>query len=271
MDTDEKWILLTNDDGVDSPALVPLLRQLTEIALVRAVVPAGECSWTGKIMSRFNRLELCEVERRGYGMWTLDGYPADCANIGMHSLWNSPPALVVSGVNVGGNAGLAYFLSSGTIGAAIEAVLGGVPSVAFSLQLAPQDYARWRRHRDLSAAMVEAWEEAAVVAREIVGEILAGGLPQGASLLSVNMPPATTAQTPRRFAGVTPTGYGHYFARDAASGLFEYDFSGLRMTGKSPGGDIAVLERGEVALTPIRFALDVEPAMEDRRRFERGS
>jgi 5'-nucleotidase len=266
----EPWILLTNDDGVDSPALVPLLRQLATVAPVRAVVPAGECSWTGKILSRFSQLELRQVEREGHQIWTLDGYPADCANIGMHSLGDDPPALVVSGINVGANAGLAYFLSSGTIGAAVESMLGGAVAAAFSLQLAAADYQRWRRSRDLSC-MEETWEEAAVVTREIVEEILAGGLPQGASLLSVNMPPKVTAQSPRCFAGVTPTGYGRYFARDEVSGLFSYSSPGLRVTGEDADRDIAVLARGAVALTPIRFALDVEATAADCRRFERGS
>ena len=270
MSGNEPWILLTNDDGVDSPALVPLLRQLAKVAAVRAVVPAGECSWTGKIMSRFSQLELRQVERQGCQVWTLDGYPADCANIGVHSLWEEPPALVVSGINVGANVGLAYFLSSGTVGAAVESMLGGAVAAAFSLQLAADDYARWRNSRDLSG-MEAAWEEAAVVTREIVEEILAGGLPQGASLLSVNMPPGVTVESPRCFAGVTPTGYGQYFVRDEASGLFGYSSPRLQVTGEDADRDIAVLARGAVALTPIRFALDVEPAAADCRRFERGS
>jgi len=266
----DSWVLLTNDDGVDSPALVPLLRELSRVVAVRTVVPAEECSWTGKIMSRFDPLELNEVKREGFRIWTLSGYPADCANLGMHTLFESRPALVVSGVNMGSNAGLAFFLSSGTIGAAVEGMLGGLPAAAFSAQLQREDFARWRRHRELTPAVATLLINAAVVTREIVEEVLRSGLPQGASLLTVNMPPATTPETPRRLTGMAATGYGSFFAPGERAGRFEYRFSGLQIREENPRGDIAALERGEVAITPVRFALDVGPTEVDRRRFERG-
>ena len=261
-------MLLTNDDGADSPALIPLLRELSEIAEIRAVVPAQECSWTAKIMSRFTPLEVEKREQEGFEIWAVNGYPADCANLGMHTLFETPPALVVSGVNMGTNAGLAFLLSSGTVGAAIEGMLGGMPAAAFSMQLEGADYALWRRQRALSTAVEGLLENAAVVAREIVEELLRGGLPRGAALLNVNMPPTTTLQTPRRLTGVTATGYGAYFA-PAGRGKFTYSFSGLQIRDADPNGDIAALERGEVAITPLRFSLDMPPTAEDRQRFER--
>ena len=261
------WILVTNDDGVDSPALVPLLRELSRIGEARAVVPVEECSWTSKIMSRFRKLRVDRVDREGFDVWTVDGYPADCANLGVHSLFDEPPVLVVSGINMGSNAGLAFFLSSGTIGAAVEGVLGGIPSAAFSVQMEEADYTRWRRFRAVSPNVDGLLDRAAVVAREIVEELLRGGLPGNASMVSVNMPPNTTPRTPRRLTGMTPTGYGSYFAR--REGRYVYCFSGLEVRGGDAEGDLAVLERGEVAITPVGFSLDVDPTPEDRRRFER--
>lgn len=262
------WVLLTNDDGADSPALIPLLRELSKVVEIRTVVPAQECSWTAKIMSRFTPLEVEKRDQEGFEIWAVDGYPADCANLGMHTLFQTPPVLVVSGVNMGTNAGLAFLLSSGTVGAAIEGMLGGMPAAAFSVQLESEDYALWRQHRALSAAVEELLENAAVVTRQIVEELLGGGLPRDAALLSVNMPSTTTPQTPRRLTGVAATGYGAYFA-SAGGGTFAYSFSGLQMRKPDPGGDIAALERGEVAITPLRFSLDMPPTVEDRQRFER--
>lgn len=262
------WVLLTNDDGVDSPALIPLLRELSVVAEIRAVVPAQECSWTAKIMSRFTPLEVEKREQEGFEIWAVNGYPADCANLGMHTLFETPPALVVSGVNMGSNAGLAFLLSSGTVGAAIEGMLGGMPAAAFSVQLESEDFALWRRQRALSAGVEKLLENTAVVTRQIVEELLRGGLPQGAALLSVNMPPTTTPQTPRRLTGVAATGYGAYFA-PAGPGKFSYCFSGLQIREADPDGDIAALERGEVAITPLRFVLDMPPTVGDRQRFER--
>lgn len=264
----EPWVLLTNDDGVDSPALVPLLREFSSKVEVRAVVPAGECSWTGKILSRVSRLELREAECDGFQVWTLDGYPADCVNFGVHNLFDTRPAMVVSGINIGANAGLAYFLSSGTVGAAIEGVLCGLPAAAFSAELRAEDYARWWRHRKVSRSLEVLWRNASFVTREIVEEVLQGGLPRGVSLLSVNMPPHTTPATTRRFAALTPTEYGSFFDFDEGSGYVEHGGVELR-TGKSETpGDIAALERGEVAMTPIRFSLSAECGEEDRQRFE---
>ncbi|MFH1567328.1 MAG: 5'/3'-nucleotidase SurE [Gemmatimonadota bacterium] len=263
----EPWILVTNDDGVDSPALAPLLGHLAEVACVRCLVPSREYSWSSKTLSRFARLTLKPVQRGGQAIWTMDGSPADCANVGVYSLGDSRPSLVVSGINIGANAGLSFLLSSGTVGAAVEASLGGVPAAAFSVQMRPEDYERWRRHRDL-ADLEGMWLGAAAVTAEIVAEILAGGLPAEASLLSVNMPPDVALTTPRRFTGVTETCYGPFFAR-REGGFLEHEYAGLRTVVPHANGDIEALERGEVALTPLRFALDAAPSGADQARFER--
>lgn len=261
------WILLTNDDGIDSPVLDPLIDQLSSIAEVRTVVPDSECSWTGKIMSRFSPVALGQAERGGRRVWTLGGYPADCANIGVHTLFATPPALVVSGINMGTNAGLAFFLSSGTIGAAVEGFLAGVPALAFSLELPKEDFALWRRERRLEAHTERLLANAAAAARSITEEVWRGGLPSGAALMTVNMPTTTDRDTPRRFTGITRTAYGSIFARHPDGDRFEYDFSGLQIM--DDAGDAVALQNQEMALTPVRFALDVEPTDEDRTRFER--
>ena len=267
---DRRWILLSNDDGADSPALEPLMRHLARVAPVRAVVPASERSWAGKKMSRFGRLRIEHRACEDGELYLLDGYPADCTNLGIHSLWDGSPALVVSGINVGANAGTAYFLSSGTVGAAVEGVLAGVPAAAFSLQLASEDYRRWRRERSV-AGMEDTWEEAAAVTADVVGEILRGGLPNGASLLNVNMPPGVNRDSPRRFAPLALSTYGAFFAPDPeAEGHYSYRLQGLRRLQTDETSDLAALERGEVALTPVRFAFDAGASAQDRTRFERG-
>jgi 5'-nucleotidase len=266
---EKPWILLTNDDGIDSPILVPLIRELSALAEVRTVVPASECSWTAKIMSRFNPVTLTEVERGGFHIKTLGGYPADCANIGIHSLFPTRPTLIVSGVNMGTNAGLAFFFSSGTVGAAVEGVLAGLPAVASSLELPKEDYTLWRRERRIGPQLEVLLGNAAVVTREIVEEVLRGGLPVGASMLTVNMPTSTTADSPRRFTGVARTAYGSIFDRNEHEDRFDYSFSGLQLLDEGPRGDVVALREQVVSITPVRFVLDVEPGAKDRQRFER--
>ncbi len=266
-----EWVLVTNDDGIDSPALRPLLRELTQIRPVVAVVPSREFSWTSKTLSRFAtpRLQNQEEVDLGCPLFALDGSPADCANIGVHNLYANPPTVVVSGVNIGANAGLAFLLSSGTVGAAIEAMLAGVPAIALSAQLRAEDYAQWRGERT-DGFLEPLWRDTAIVSREIVSGVLAGGLPKGAGVLSVNMPPQVDPSTPRRMTGVTPTTYGAFF-RQRADGAFEHHYEGFRRVGPGEGpGDIEALESGEISMTPLKFDLSAPIDIVDRRRFERG-
>lgn len=265
------WVLVTNDDGIDSPALRPLLAELSRLGPVIGLVPAREFSWTSKTMGRFARprLEAQDGPDVPCPLYAMDGSPADCANVGVHWLHANPPSLVVSGVNIGSNAGLAFLLSSGTVGAAIEGMLSGVPAVAFSVQLRPEDYERWRRERDI-AFLASMWEQAAIVSRELTAQILANGLPAEAGVLSVNMPPDVTQASVRRLTSVTPTTYGAFF-RPTSDGTFEHHYEGFRRVGSGPDGDIEALAQGEIAMTPLRFDLNPPILADDRRRFEQGT
>lgn len=266
---DDPWILVTNDDGVDSPALLPLLAALERLGPARAVVPDHECSWSSKTLTRFGRLRLRRVRAGDRTLHTLDGSPADCANAGVHNLAEMPPLLAVSGINIGANAGLAFLLSSGTVGAAVEAALSGVPAVAFSLQLRPDDYARWRRDRR-DPLRPGAWAQAAAVAREITSEVLRGGLPEGARLLSVNLPPGAGPGTRRVLTRVAPSAYGQFFRGDG-DGRLQHVSSGLWRLREMEDGDLDVLEKGWVSITPLGLGLDISASPGDRSRFERPS
>jgi 5'-nucleotidase len=266
------WVLVTNDDGCDSPALVPLMRELLARAEVSALVPEREYSWSSKTMSRFGVLELSGCERDGITFFAANGSPADCANLGIHKLKPSKPELLVSGINIGANAGLGYLLSSGTIGAAIEGMLSGIPAVALSLQLHSDDYRDWRTNRNPDR-LAGTFCRAAAVAADIVGEVMAGGLPSEASILSVNMPPDVTRDSPRRFAGVTDSRYGSFFNQTGkggyAYGFDKLDFFANPTVPSDRPGDLETLAGGAVAMTPLRFDLNVEASAQDRCRFER--
>lgn len=263
-------VLVTNDDGADSPLLVPLLRELSELAALCVVVPAAECSWTSKSMSRFEPLVLAEIECGGFPVQTLTGKPADCAHIGIHNLCSAKPTLVVSGINMGTNSGLAFTLGSGTIGAAVEGFLAGVPSVAFSLDLPEQAFALWRRCRQLDPALDELVEAAAAVATEIAAEILRGGLPAGADMVAVNMPANTRRESPRCLTGLARMSYGPLFARCENESHFAYHSCQVQLVGDGANSDVEALARGAVAITPLRYSLSAPISSVDRQRFERG-
>ena len=268
--TAKPQVLVTNDDGADSPILVPLLRELSKLAELCVVAPAAECSWTSKSMSRFEPLVLAEIECGGFPVQTLTGKPADCANIGIHNLCSAKPSLVVSGINMGVNSGLAFTLSSGTIGAAVEGFLAGVPSAAFSLELPEPAFALWRRSRRLDPALDALVAAAAVSAADITAEILRGGLPVGADMIAVNMPANTRRESPRCLTGLAKTSYGPLFTQRTAEPHFEYHSCQLQLVGDGPNSDVEALARGAIAITPLRYSLGAPISSVDRQRFERG-
>ena len=97
-------ILVTNDDGFESPALLPLLRALGgEHRRVHALVPNGERSWIGKAVTRFDPIAVEARRLEDVLIHTATGTPADCVNLGVHSVFEERPDLVVSGINVGLN------------------------------------------------------------------------------------------------------------------------------------------------------------------------
>lgn len=125
-------ILLTNDDGVDSPGLLALAQAFGQVAEVTVVAPDGEKSGFGHAFSHrrsvpFRRLEL----PGGLPALAVDGTPVDCVKLGLF-LSKTPTDWVVSGLNRGANVGVDVFYS-GTVGAACEGALQGVRGVAFSL------------------------------------------------------------------------------------------------------------------------------------------
>lgn len=134
-------VLITNDDGVDTPQIIALARAFAEVAEVTVVAPLGNCSGSTNYISAFQRHEVA-VEEREMGenitAWGVDGFPGDCVLLALTGIMaDARPDLVVSGVNSGPNLADAY-LASGTIGAARLAAQHGVPAIAFS-NLDPKD------------------------------------------------------------------------------------------------------------------------------------
>jgi 5'-nucleotidase len=129
-------VLITNDNGISDPKLVALARAFSEVATTVVVAPATDQSGTSNHISLGQDRPLVEVEARDLGggieAYALDGYPADCVFWALAGLLReSPPDLVVSGINGGPNLGPDW-IGSGTIGAARIAAFGGFPAIAVS-------------------------------------------------------------------------------------------------------------------------------------------
>ena len=166
-------ILLTNDDGVTAPGLRALIAYVKDFGDVVVVAPDSPQSGKGHAITVDDTLFLNRMpDQDGVkAVYSCSGTPADCVKLALRELLDRKPDLCVSGINHGSNASI-NVIYSGTMSAAIEAGIEGIPAIGFSLC----DYA-WEA--DFGPA------EAAV--RKIVGESLENGIPDGV-ILNVNIP-----------------------------------------------------------------------------------
>jgi len=122
-------ILVTNDDGIHSKGIIVLARVLQEIGEVFVVAPDREKSTVAHSLTLHRPLRVEKIKKNFYA---VDGTPADCVHLGVNTILSKRPRLIVSGINKGGNLGddVTY---SGTVSAAFEGTLLGIPSFAISL------------------------------------------------------------------------------------------------------------------------------------------
>lgn len=226
-------ILVSNDDGYFSPGIEALVRRLEAFADVTVVAPERDRSAASNSLTLDRPLS---VRRAANGFHYLNGTPTDCVHIAITGLLEKRPDLVVSGINDGANMG-DDTLYSGTVAAATEGFLLGVPAIAFSL--AEKGY----RHLDA----------AATVAGDLVRR-LAGRLVDQPMLLNVNLPgrPASeiggieVTRLGRRHVaepvirGLNPRGETVYWIGPAGA---------AREAG--PGTDFHAVSEGRVSVTPL--------------------
>ncbi len=128
-------LLISNDDGIDSVFLRLLVEAHRADFDLTVVAPKHEQSWTGRSMTRRRPLTVEKIETYPVLAYSVDGTPVDCVNLALAHLLPNPPDAVLSGINVGINCSLTLFLNSGTVAAASEGALWGLPSLAFSQQV----------------------------------------------------------------------------------------------------------------------------------------
>lgn len=231
-------ILVTNDDGIHAPGLSALVDSLKNIGTVVVVAPDRERSAIGHALTLHHPLRAIKV---GDYMYAVDGTPTDCVNLGIHTLLEFKPDLVVSGINNGGNMGddVTY---SGTVSAAMEATLMGIPAFSISLVTSGDK-------NDYSAA--------ACFAAKLAELINNKGLPDD-TFLNVNIPdlpgdkllkPLITSQGKRRYEGsiidkIDPRGRNYYWI-----GTVDLNFHDIE------GSDYTAVSRGHISITPLHLDL----------------
>jgi 5'-nucleotidase len=166
-------VLVTNDDGIDSPGLDAVVERLSEVATVTVVAPAENVSGTG---AKRSESVTCRRTADGY---VVDGLPADCVAFGARGLDATPDA-VVSGCNLGPNVGTYMLGRSGTVGAAVEAAWLGIPAVAVSAYDPDSLFAR--------PADAFSYETAADAVAHLLPAVVESNANGDRAMLNVNVP-----------------------------------------------------------------------------------
>ncbi|MAE69389.1 MAG: 5'/3'-nucleotidase SurE [Gemmatimonadetes bacterium] len=234
-------ILVTNDDGIHAPGLRALAEAVEDLGTVHVVAPAVERSAVGHAITLFEPLW---IERMHDGDKELgvavSGTPADCVKLAIQALLPEPPDLVLSGINRGANTGT-NVLYSGTVSAATEGTILGIPSIAISI----------------ASFEFRDYEPSIWVARELVRDLREHGLPRG-TLLNVNMPPLPRGE----IRGVRYTRQGraryveNFIERTDPRNRTYYWMEGEKEDRpEPPGSDETAVAEGFISICPIHYDL----------------
>ncbi|GAB4366823.1 MAG: 5'/3'-nucleotidase SurE [Deltaproteobacteria bacterium] len=251
MTNPSRIILVCNDDGYRSEGIVALAEVLRELGTVYVVAPDRERSAAGHSLTLSHPLR---VEKVGTRMYAVDGTPTDCVNLAVNGILRGKKiSLIASGINKGGNLGddITY---SGTVSAAMEGTLLGIPSIAVSLVS--------RNHFRFEAP--------ARFTLEVAKKVLCDGLPKD-TLLNINHPNVD----PNEIRGVRVTRQGKRIYGDAIvekrdpRGRKYYWIGGDSLEREDiPGSDLEAVEQGFVSVTPLHLDMTDYASIRTLRRWK---
>lgn len=235
-------ILVSNDDGIQSPGILSLAKAMRPLGDTRVVAPDTERSAVGHAITISHPLRVMEFERESkFFGHAINGTPADCVKLGVKAILEREPDLVVSGINHGANTGI-NVLYSGTVSAAKEGTILGIPSIAFSMTA-------FKHSTDMTTAQE--------VATLIASRVLEHGLPSG-TLLNVNIPPVPREEI--RGIKVTEQGNGRFqevFEKrvDPMNRVY-YWLGGTKMTlDTDEKMDEVATDNSWISVTPLHYDL----------------
>lgn len=233
-------ILVSNDDGIDSPGIYALVHELRKIANVFVVAPDREQSAVGHSLTIYSPLRATKFHRDGemFG-YSVTGTPSDCVKLAISSLCEVRPDIVVSGINHGPNTSI-NILYSGTVSGATEGMLSGIPSMAVSLD-----------SHDYNSDMTVAAKYASLIAQQIPEMKIPDG-----TFLNVNVP----AVSEEEIKGIRVVHHNKsvwkdkYLKRNDPFGREYFWFSGEYVKSEdSDEADDTLLHQNYVTVNPIHY------------------
>lgn len=234
-------ILVTNDDGIHAPGIHALWEAMQSLGSVVVAAPNTEKSAVGHAITIADPIRIEALKRtNGFHGFAVNGTPADCVKIAVQALMDSPPDVIVSGINMGSNTGN-NVIYSGTVSAATEGTILNIPSIAFSLDVL--------RKGDFTFAKK--------AAQKVVSRVLENGLPKG-TLLNVNIP--GIPETEIMGTKITKQGNAYFKDRfekreDPRGRIYYWMTGNLEDPDSDPNMDGQAVRDGFVSITPICYEL----------------
>lgn len=234
-------LLITNDDGIHAPGIFAIKKALEKIANVLVVAPEIERSAVGHAITLSDPLRVSEIKKDNtFFGYAVNGTPADCVKLGIRCLAKKSVDVVVSGINMGPNTAT-NIIYSGTVSAAAEAVIMGIPGLAVSL----------------TSFDIPEFDYSCSLTQQLVKKIVDYGLPEG-TLLNVNVPPLPAEEV--EGIVITRQGKGRYEEyfdkRIDPNNRTYYWMTGKRMNlDYEDDVDDVVVRNKKVSITPIRYDL----------------
>lgn len=234
-------ILVSNDDGIDASGIHMLVKELKKLGKVTVVAPTMQQSAVGHAITMNYPLRVREFHRNGeFFGYAVEGTPADCVKLAIRALLKRKPDLLVSGINHGSNTAISI-IYSGTVSAATEGTIFGIPSIAVSLTTyGPADF-----------------RYAAKFARKLSAKVIENGLPTG-TLLNVNVPAIPESEI--RGILVTRQGKATWddrfdVRRDPANKEYFWLTGNLEETTEGLESDQSAVKNKYVSVSPIQYDL----------------
>ncbi|MBI5186190.1 MAG: 5'/3'-nucleotidase SurE [Nitrospinae bacterium] len=250
-------ILLTNDDGIRAPGLRALYESIKEVDEVCVVAPETEMSAVGHAITLSDPLRVKEIMKNGgFFGYAVSGTPADCVKIALKAILRKKPDMVLSGINQGANVGT-NVIYSGTVSAATEGTILGIPSIAISLDSFVDT--------DFSAA--------AAFAKRLVSQIRKRAFPKG-TLLNVNVPSVPADQI--QGVEIVPQGKSRVVETfdkrvDPRQHTYYWQAGEMVIMEEDEGTDCWALRHKKISITPIHFDLTDYGNMDLIRGWEIGA
>jgi 5'-nucleotidase len=249
-------ILISNDDGIDAQGIYALAHEVRKIARVTVVAPDKQQSAVGHAITMNYPLRAIPFRKDNeFFGYAVEGTPADAVKLGVRFLLKQRPDIVISGINHGSNTAI-NIIYSGTVSAATEGTILGIPSIAVSLTT--------YQEADFSFAARVAARLALLVAEK--------GLPDG-TLLNVNVPAIPEGQI--RGIRITKQGTSTWddtfdVRRDPANREYFWLKGKLNITDTDPDADLVAVRSGYVSVTPIHYDLTDRAMLEEMRGWGLG-